>query len=212
MPFLSCCPSPETTVVAVMLYAPHSCVARCMMPRRWRAHLSPVSCSLASTVQTFPATSSICSAMLDMSVVCSQSRSYTFSVCKIVVCVCVCCACACVRMRVCVRLCVCTCGGQRRTLCISYSITHSLSIPPRQGLSLTLQLGWQPAGPSNAVSTSPLAAVPDFLCGCWGLNSSPRDCKASAPLTEPPSQSLFDTFSKVLFWLFVFYMLQRRDM
>lgn len=89
MPFLSCCPSPETTAVALMFYAPHSCVARCMMPRRWRAHLSPVSCSLASTVQTFPATSSICSAMLDMFVVCSQSRSYTFSVCKIVVCVCV---------------------------------------------------------------------------------------------------------------------------
>lgn len=33
-------------------------------------HLSPVSHSLASTVQTFPATSSICSAVLYMFVVC----------------------------------------------------------------------------------------------------------------------------------------------
>lgn len=95
-----------------------------------RAHLSPVSCSLASTVQTFPATSSICSAMLDMFVVCSQSRSYTFSVCKMV-CVCVCvvrarvCACACA--------CVCVCAPveARGGLCVSLTPSHTPCLFPQ---------------------------------------------------------------------------------
>lgn len=140
--------------------------------------------------------------------VCMQSRSYTFSVCKIVVCVWVCvrvwthvCVLMCVHTRA--HTCVCTCGA-RGGLCVSLTLSHTpFLIPLRQGLSLTLQLGWQPAGPSKAVSTSPHAAVPDFLCGCWDLNLSPPNCKASALLTEPSSWTLFDTFSKV-FWLFVF--------
>ena len=115
--------------------------------------------------------------------VCTQSRSYTFSVCKIVVCVCVSmracvdsckCSCVCIHVRtrvcVCEHMCVCTCGA-RGGLCVSLTLSHTpFLIPLRQGLSLTLQLGWQPAGPSNAVSTSPHAAVPDFLCGCSDLN------------------------------------------
>lgn len=104
----------------------------------------------------------------------------------------------CVCMSVSVHMCVCMCyicehRGQRR----SSGVLLSRSLPSclESGSLMELQLGWQPASPSNPVSaphhhevTGSLRPSPVLLHGYWGFKpgSLPLCSKPPFPLSHRP--------------------------
>lgn len=110
-----CCPSPQTTAVAVMFYAPHSCVALCMVPHRPES--TSVTCNPVQSRVFLPEGASV-HLSFTCCCVCMQSRSYTFSVCKIVMCVCeYACVCGLVCAHVCAHMCAHECACVSTCVC-----------------------------------------------------------------------------------------------
>lgn len=112
---------------------------------------------------------------------------------RIISCVCVCvCVFLCVCVCECSHVCTYVCGfewagtGYRRTLAILFF--HFVLYPPRQSLSLNLELGLRPTSPKNPnlCLLLRLQVTCDLLDECWGPNSGPQQVLSS---TKPSPQS-----------------------